>query len=304
MRALLLLLSLTLSWPAMAADLSTPAAAAPATYPEIPYYLRQLGEATAEQRRVELTKIIHDAVVNTDLSDKKTVRAMEPIIAKIRIAMDSGLDRPYLEGVSMWLGSAVDYFDREKLQATVEVPESDWLASQTITADGGRLNITPDKIWLIHKENSLLVAESSNIHEAVITPDGKRAAFVRESKDGNRAEIWTVNMKNRVRQKLAEVASCMTLVLSADGGRIFFQEKLAGSGKGSNVWAIKFSGGKPKKIGEARLIQTVVAKGKHAGALVVYKNRIHHLGTTVQECAYIWDANGRNLGRIRNVACR
>jgi hypothetical protein len=288
-------------------DAATPPVASTATiatYPEIPYYVRQLGEATSERRRVELTKIIHEAVVNADLSNKRVVKAMEPMIAKIRISMDSGLDRAYLEGSSLWLGSAVDYFERDKLQPTVEIAQSDWLNSQTTTADGGRLTITPEKIWLVKKDRNILVAESSNIHEAVITPDGKRAAFIRELNDGSQAEIWSVKTKNRVRKKLTSVKSALTLVIASDGDRIFYQEKPTDDRSESVVWAIGFSGGKPKKIGQARLLQTLVAKGPHKNALVVFKNREHHLGTTVQECGYVWDERGHNIGRIKKLACR
>ena len=283
---------------------TAPGAAPAVTYSEVPYYLRHLNETNSERRRLELNKLIHEGLVNADLSDKKTVKAMEPIVANVRVAMDSGLDRTYLEGSSMWLGSAVDFFDREKLQSTVIISTSDWVDSQNVTADGGTLNITPQKIWLIRNQKSSLIAESSNIHEAVITPDAKRAAFVREVNDGTRSEIWTVNMKNRVRKKLIEVPSCKTLVISVDGNQLFYQERNANPDKESAVWMIGFSGGKPRNIGEARLIQTVVGKGKYKNSLVVHKNRTHHLGTTVQECSYGWTKDGKNLGLIKNVSCR
>ncbi len=310
MRLFFLLLGLTSACPVLyAEDIATTTTTADTadtavTYPEIPYYVRQLNETTVERRRIELTKIIHNAVVDADLSDRRVIKAMEPMIAKIRICMDSGLDRAYLEGSSMWLGSAVDYFEREKLRPTIDIAETDWLQSETGTDDGGRLNITPDKVWLINKDKSALVAESSNIHETVITPDGKRAAFIRELNDESRAEIWAVTMKNRVRKKIATVSSCLTLVISADGDRIFFQEKPAQADKESAVWAIDFGGGSPKKIGEARLLQTVVAQGRYKNALVVYKNRLHSLGIAVQECAYAWSDNGREIGRLKNISCR
>jgi hypothetical protein len=274
------------------------------TYPEIPYYIRQLNETTVEQRRIELTKIIHSGVVNAKLSDKKVVKAMEPTIEKIRGAIASGLDRAYLEGSSMWLGSAVDYFEREKLRPVISIPETNWMPEQISTSDGGRLNTTPDKIWLIKKDKSSLVAESSNIHEAVITRDGKHVAFIRESNDSSRAEIWSVNMKNRVRKKLTTVNSCLTLLISADGRHIFFQERPKDAEKESAVWIIGIGGGKPKKIGQACLLQTIVAKGRYKNALVVYQNRLHPLGIAIQQCAYIWNDGGREIGRLENIACR
>jgi hypothetical protein len=274
------------------------------TYAEIPYYVRQLNEATVERRRIELTKIIHNAVVNADLSDKRVVKAMEPTIEKIRAAIAAGLDRAYLEGSSMWLGSAVDYFEREKLRPTVEIPESDWLTDEISTDNGGRLNVTPDKIWLIQKDKNLLVAESSNIHETVITPDGRRAAFIREANDRSRAEIWAVNVKSRARKKIASVPSCLTLLIATSGHRIFFQERPADADHESNVWSIGFGGGSPKNIGQVRLLQTVVKKGRYKNALIVYKKRRHHLGISSQECAYAWDEHGREIGRLKNIACR
>ncbi len=307
MKFLLSLLLLTSIAPLRADDGAPPTtttAPAPATYPEIPYYLRQLNEATSDRKRVELNKIIHDAIVNANLSDKHVVKAMEPMIENVRKAISAGLDTAYLEGVSTWLGSAVAYFDREKGQPTLDITEAEWLSSQTSTDNGGRLVATPNKIWLVVKENNILVAESSNIHEAVITPDAKWAAFIRELNDGSRAEVWTVNMKNRVRKKLATVNSCLTLVISLDGDRIFIQEKPAEAKTESTIWSVSFSGGRAKKIGEARLLQTVVGKGRYKNSLVVYKVRPHHLGTTVQECAYAWDQQGHNLGRMKNIPCR
>ena len=57
----------------------------PPDYKEIPYYLRQLETTDKEDKRVEFDKIIHDAVVNADLSDKKVVRALTPVIQKIQL---------------------------------------------------------------------------------------------------------------------------------------------------------------------------------------------------------------------------
>ena len=70
------------------------------------------------------------------------------------------------------------------------------------------------------------------------------------------------------------------------------------------MWVIGFGGGHPQKIGEARLLQTIVEKGRYKNALVVYKNRLHPLGIAVQECDYAWNSSGREIGRLENISCR
>jgi hypothetical protein len=101
--------SLALS-PAFAAESNSLPAAG---YAEIPYYLKQLETTTLEDKKLEFVKIIHDAVVSADFSDKKVLKQMDPIIQKIQIAADSGLDRAYLEGQSTYLMSAIEFYERE-----------------------------------------------------------------------------------------------------------------------------------------------------------------------------------------------
>ncbi len=252
---------------------------------------------------MECNKIIHDAIVNADLSDKKTVKKMDPIIDKVRIAMDSGFDRPYLEGTSMWLGSAVAYFEREKLRKTVSIPETDWMTVQTKAANGDEISIYPNKILLHSNEKTRTVAESAGIHEAIISPDGRRVAFFRQSDGSPKAEVWVVNLKNLKRTKVAVLDSCATLLFSLDGGKLYLQETAAGN-KEAALYKVSSGGGSLKSIGTVRSLDAIVAKGKNEGALIVHRFITHHLGTSQQECPIAWGDSGREIGRVKDAPCR
>ena len=275
-----------------------------ASYQEIPYYLRQLQETQLENKRMECNKIIHDAIVNADLSDKRTVKKMGPIIDKVRIAMDSGFDRAYLEGSSMWLGSAVEYFEREKLRRTVLIPQADWMPVQTTAINGAQISIYPNKILIHQNEKTRTVAESAGIHEAVISPDAKRVAFFRKSDEATKAEVWLVNLKTMKREKLATLPSCATILFSLDGGHLFIQEEPADGNKESAVHRISSGGGSLKQIGTVRTMDAIVSKGKNKGALIVYRLNKHHLGTSQQECPFAWTSSGKEIGRLKDVPCR
>ena len=253
---------------------------------------------------MQFNKIIHDAVVSADLSDKKTVKQLEPITQKIQVAIDSGLDRPYLEGQSMWLGSALQYFESQKLRPRVEIPVSDWMPSQAESLNGLRISTYPDKILLQKGNENKVAAQSTNIHEAVIAPTGNRAAFFRKTDDGSKAEVWVINLKNLKRKKVASLPSCVTILFSMDGGRLFMQEKPQSQIEESAVWSVSTGGGSLKQIGTARVLETIVGRGKYKGALVVLKRTPHHLGTTQEDCAYAWGVSGKEIGRLKDGPCR
>ncbi len=274
------------------------------SYTEIPYYLRQLEMTDLESKRIEFNKIIHDAVANADLSDKKTVKKMEPIIARIRAAIDAKLDRPYIEGQSMWLQSAVDFFEREKNQQVISLPQSDWLPLEAPAKNGARISIFPDKILLLENDKSKVIAQSSNIHEAILSPDGRRVAFFRQTDDTSHAEIWVVDTRKLTRKKIAVYPSCNTLLFSLEGNRLFVQEKPSANNPEPAIHRISLSGGGERVIGKASSLETVVMKGRYEGKIIVYASKTHHLGISKQQCPYAWDASGEKIGRIKDVACR
>ncbi len=275
-----------------------------ASVAEIPYYIRQLEQATDESKRMESDKIIHEAIVNADLSDKKTVKKLEPIIGKINAAIAAGLDRAYLEGESMWLGSAVAYFEREKNRPVIEIPESDWMPGQSTSLKGAKISTFPDKIRLLDGGSSKTVAESANIYEAVISPDGKRVAFFRTVEDTGRAEVWIVDVKTLKKKKVASMTSCATILFSLDGKTVFAQEKPKSATEESPVFRVSAGGGTAKEIGTARILETLVAKGRYQGKIIVFKATKHHLGIAQNDCPVAWDESGREIGRLKNASCR
>lgn len=253
---------------------------------------------------MQFNKILHEAVVNADLSDKQVVKAMEPMIEKIRGVINSGLDRTYLEGESTWLKSAVDYFDREKLRPVIEIPKSDWMPPQSTSQNGLSISTDPEKILLLQPGKTRTIVQSSNIYEGVISPDGKKVAFFRRTDENSQAEIWVVNLAKLKRKKVAVLPSCSTLLFSIDGGRIFMQEKPSSPKEESAVWSVSAGGGKPKKLGQAKLLQTLAIKGKYKGSLIVFKNTIHHLGTTQEDCAHAWKESGDEIGKLKEGPCQ
>src|SRR5262249_3500877 len=160
----------------------------------------------------------------------------------------------------------------------------------------------PERLLLSDGNKSATVVESSNIHEGVLSPDGKRVAFARQPEGQDKAEIWIANAAKRTRKKLATVPSCFTLLFSRQGDRLFFQEKPKDNQSESGLWTLSAGGGKPKLIGSVRLLQTLVEKGRYQGDLVVYRLSKHHLGTAMQECPFLLDPSGREMGRIKDVA--
>ncbi len=275
-----------------------------ATYSEVPYYLNKLQEAQLEGDKVQLNKVIHDAIVEADLSDKKVVKQMDPIIEKVRAAITAGLDRAYVEGQSSWLASAVAFYDHEKLHPIVDVPESDWAQPQTAAANGLRISTFPDRILLHEGEKTRTATESSNIHEAVISSDGRRIAYFRTSDDETKAEIWVVDTRKLKRRKVASAKSCLTLLFSADSGKIFFQEVPESANVESGLYSVGTGGGKPRELARVRLLQTTIEKGLYKGDLVVYKALLHPMGTAVRDCAAVITPSGKEIGRIKDGPCR
>lgn len=274
-----------------------------ASIQEIPYYLKKLQEADTEGKRMEFNKIIHDAVVSADLSDKKNVAALAPLVPKIQIAIEAGLDRSYLEE-NTWLASAVSYFNREKNRPTVSIPKSDWLSDQTTASNGNKIVIYPEKIFLIEEGKTKVIEESNGIHEAVISPDGRMLAFIRKAKEALSAEVWVVNLKNLKRKKVSDMASCESMLFSIEGNHLYLKEKSLEPDQESTLYKISVNGGKLKSIGRARSLDTLVAKGKYKGALIVYRSTLHHMGVAHQECPVAWDESGKELGRLKDEACR
>ena len=275
-----------------------------ASYAEIPYYLNKLQEAQLEDEKLRLNKVIHDAIVNANLSDKKVVKEMDPIIEKVQAAAAAGLDRAYVEGQSRWLSSAINFYQHERLHPIVDVPEMDWAQPQVSAKNGLRISTFPDRILLHEGEKTRTATESSNIHEAVISPDGRRIAYFRTSDDESKAEIWVVDTRKLKRRKVASVKSCLTLLFSEDGGRIFFQEVPDGPNAESALLSVGSGGGTPKKLADVRLLQTIVEKGKFKGDVVVYKALTHPMGTTIRDCAALVTPSGKEVGRLKDGPCR
>ncbi len=272
---------------------------------DIPASLKKLQETTLEDERVQFNKTIHDAVVSADLSNKKVVRELDPMIVKIRGAMDAGLDRTNIAGQDTWLGSAVRYFYREKLRKFVEIAPSCWMKNQTESLSGLRLSIYPDKILLHKGPETTVLFQGERIHEAVMSPNGRTVAVFRESApDSHQAEIWIVRVKNKKKKKILSWPSCQTLLLSEKGDRLFFQELPSTPTGESAYYSVSVRGGRPRKVGEGRLLETLVVKGPHRGALVVTKNVAHPLGIADVECQEAVMPSGHEVGRIRGELCR
>lgn len=300
-RFLPLIAALVISAVSYAEDVSD----APPGYKEIPYYLRKLEETDREDEKVRFGKLIHDAVVNADLSSKKVVKEMEPFIERIQKAMDSGLDRASITGQTQWLASAVTYFEQEKLQPVVSIPETDWLPDQSKAKDGRTISTYPEKVLVHYNGQSEQVAEHTSIHEAVLSPDGRFLAYYRLiDPKGKKAEIWLVNVSTKKKKQLATVDSCYTLLFSLDSGKLYFQTIPSSPGAESDVFVVSRGGGRPKQIAKATILQTVVEKGDYRGNLILYRKTLHHLGVSQLECPYAYKENGQNLGRLVNATCR
>lgn len=274
------------------------------SYKEIPYYLKQLEQTNLEEKRYEFLKLIHDSIVQADLLDKQTVKEMTPIIESVLKAMDSGLDRAYLDGKSYYLASAVDYFEDRKLKPEVDLAESDWLELQS-KRGSMKLSTYPDRI-LIHTESTTtLVAMNTHIHEAVISPEQKRVAYFRTTdQTALSSEIWVVDIRRKKQKRIISVPSCYTILFSNDGDDIFYQEKPVSMGKESRIFRVSSKGGKPRFITSGTLLQTLAKNGPYQGYLIVYKKIIHHWGATDQECPVVVKPSGQIVGRIRNAPCK
>ena len=193
-------------------------------------------------------------VVTSDLSSKTVIKEIEPIINQILRAMDAGLDRPNLSGQAMWLNSAVTYFERQKLKPLIHIPQSDWSENQMQSQSGLRLSTYPDKIYLHDQSESFALIEKSNIHEAIISPDGKHVAFFRTPDNASqRAEIWSVTVKKARARKVTEIPSCHTILFSLNGKWIFYQEKPTNRKSESVIGKVSVRGGETKNFRKSAL---------------------------------------------------
>ncbi len=277
---------------------------APPSYKEIPYYLRKLEETKLEDERLRFGKFLHEAVVNADLSDKKVVRELEPLIERLQKAQDSGLDTVSLTGQTNWIQSAIEYFEREKFQPVLDIPEADWTPSEP-GKNGPVLSTYPEKI-MVHKQGkSEQIVEDSNIHEAVLSRDGRWVAYYRLIEpQGKKAELWSVNVANKKKRKIASVDSCYTILFSLDGGKVYFQAVPEKAGRESDIFVVSRGGGRPNRVAQAALLQSVIEKGRYKGNLILYQTVLHHLGVTRLQCPYAYSEGGKNLGRLVNAPCR
>lgn len=274
------------------------------TYQEIPYYLRKLEETDGEGKRMEFLRLIHEAVIHADLSDRRVVKKMEPMLIKIQSAIQNGLDRPNLGGQMGWLGSAVDYFEHNKRRPTLFVSTAAWLGSQSESLNGLEISSFPEKILLHDKPGSTVLIESSNIHEAVIDPTGRRVAFFRTNEEAERVEIWMVDLKSRKPKKISELVSCYTLLFSLNGKYLYLQERPKGGLLESTIYRLSSSGGRAQPIHTGALLETVIKEGPYKGALVIYKRTKHPLGLPDPVCPFLVNESGEEVGRLGGAACR
>jgi len=274
------------------------------SYKEISYYLNKLYSTQREEERIQYNKIIHDAVVNADLSSKKVVKEMTPIIEKISKAVADNLDRTNISGREGWLTSAINFFKNEKLVPGVSVPSENWFGPQEEGRDGTQITVFPDRVMVMKGGETQTIVRGNNIHEAVISPDGRKVAFFQVEKESGPAEIWIFDIKREKKKKIAVVESCFTLLFSNDGGRVFFQALKKDGETESDISVISANGGKPRFLLKGSILDTLVASGSYRGYLIVYRRGISHLGTPGAECAYLFNSNGKLVGRIKGPVCR
>jgi hypothetical protein len=93
-------------------------------------------------------------------------------------------------------------------------------------------------------------------------------------------------------------------LFSRDGKLIFVQEMPKDSASESILRSVSAGGGSFKPLTKIRLLETVIAKGPHRGDLIVYKRTRHHLGLAEQDCAFVIDKNGKEVGRLKDGPCR
>ncbi|MCB4756692.1 MAG: hypothetical protein LHV69_06625 [Elusimicrobia bacterium] len=277
----------------------------PPGYKEIPYYLRKLNETNLEEERIQYDKLIHDAVVNADLSSRRVVKDMEPLTARIKEAVSAGLDRQNISGRATWLASALRYYEREKGRRFVDVLREDCMENQTRGLGGIGLSPFPNKILLLEGETGTLLVEDTGIHEAIISPTNKRVAYFRSSREDSQSiEIWMVDVKKKKKRKILKWASCQTLLFSLDGGSLYFQERPAGREAESTIYRLSAGGGRPRRVCEGRMLETLIKGGPWKGHLIIYKNTAHPLGIQDEECPFVVRPNGSEVGRLRGMACR
>jgi len=274
------------------------------TYKEIPYYLNKLSQTQLEEERIKFDKIIHDAVVNSDLSSKRVVKEMTPLIKRISEAIGKNLDRTNLAGQTGWLVSAIDFYNREKLIKFVDVPETERLTIQLESKNGTKITPFPDRIMVYIDGKPDVLVKSTNIHEAVISPDGRRIAFFRLiAEDSPRAEIWVYSVKDREGKKVSVVPSCFTLLFSLDGKKIYFQMAKEEGQAESEICVVSAGGGNYKRLSEGALLQSIVGSGRYRGCLIILKKTYSHLGSGGQDCGFLFRPDGEMAGKLTEPVC-
>jgi hypothetical protein len=131
-----------------------------------------------------------------------------------------------------------------------------------------------------------------------------RVAFFRRKDENSKAEVWVVNVKTARRKKMADVVSGLTLLFSLNSRHIYVQELPKNAEEESKIYSVSLWGGKPKLVGRARMLETILDNGPYRGDMVVFKTVKHHLGITAEDCAFVMTPGGKLLGRIKTGPCR
>jgi Tol biopolymer transport system component len=177
------------------------------------------------------------------------------------------------------------------------------METQTFSLSGLRITVFPDKIYLHENQQKKVIVQQPNIHEAILSPDGKWLAFFTEDPATYEASIWIMSLKKRKTQLLTKANTGMSLLFSLDGDRLFYQEKPEKEGEESQIYSISSSGGRAERFTRGRELVGVVKQGKYKGALILRQERLHHMGVTKLNCAYALSTGGKNLGRLKNINC-
>lgn len=272
---------------------------------EIPFYIEKLKKTDLEDKRVEYSKIIHDSIVNADIGNSSVARRIQKQIPALKAVIEDGLDRKNITDQFGWIASAVDFFEKEKLRPIVDIPVAFWRMPQTKSDTGVQISAFPNRVLLHEKGLTITLTASTNIHEAIISPDGKYAAFFRTKNSYSEpAEVWVMDLKKRRGKKVADLPSCQTILFSNRSDRLLIQEKPASPNEESQVYKTPVRKADLTPLFMARRLETVVEKGPHKDQLIVYKKSAHPLGNPFYECPYAFKLSGREIGRIKGGPCR
>jgi len=149
--------------------------------------------------------------------------------------------------------------------------------------------------------------------EAVLSPDGRIVAFVRETPDfpieagvGEQTanEIWLVDVEGKTPRRLLRgkasadmknvLAGFSSLVFGLDSQRLYF---LGAAWVTSNaVCAVDCATGKVEFVAAGNSLE-LVREGKHAGSLIVQQHR-YFLGAGSYDWYWLLDPAGKEIGPI------